>query len=87
MKNSKKIMYVEATQDGTIGGSHYCLLDLILEIDQSKFSPIVIFYENNSLEKEFKDAGAEVIVYHKPHGKNFKKIISESPFKFLSSLN
>jgi len=52
--NSKHILFIEANIDGTIGGSHYCLLELIKGLDKSKFKPFVLFYQKNILIPEFK---------------------------------
>ena len=43
--SKKRILFAELTQDGTIGGSHYCLLYLIQGLNRSKYEPITIFYE------------------------------------------
>ena len=73
----KKILFVEQNQDGTIGGSYYCLLYIIQLIDKTKFKPLVMFYQENSLSEDFKKSGAEVLLYKKPRGKDlfskFKK--------------
>lgn len=77
MNNEKvNILYVEENQDGTTGGSHYCLLDLVRVIDNGKFNPTVMFYQPNHITDQFKAAGARVIIYHKPLGKNFSKMLA-----------
>ena len=50
----KKILYVEQNNDGTIGGSHYCLLEMVKYLDREKYEPVVAFYQDNSLVKEFR---------------------------------
>ena len=49
----KKVLFVEQTVDGTIGGSHYCLLYLLQYLDRSLYKPLVIFYEKNALIENF----------------------------------
>jgi glycosyltransferase involved in cell wall biosynthesis len=67
MDNVKtRILYVEESQDGTVGGSHYCMLDLINELDKNKFHSSVMFYEQNSLVSRCRALGAEVTIYEKP---------------------
>ena len=35
MKNKRvNVLYVEENRDGTVGGSHYCLIDLIKVLDK-----------------------------------------------------
>ena len=80
----KKILFVEQNQDGTIGGSYYCLLYLIRLLDKKRFEPIVMFYEENSLIGEFEKTGARVIVFKKPKGRRF--LIQYSFAKVLSPL-
>jgi glycosyltransferase involved in cell wall biosynthesis len=43
----KNILLIEENKDGTVGGSHKCLLYLVDRIDKSKFKPIVVFYQPN----------------------------------------
>jgi glycosyltransferase involved in cell wall biosynthesis len=50
----KRILYVEQNTDGTVGGSHFCLLDTVRHLDRERFDPLVIFYEENSLLDEFR---------------------------------
>ena len=50
---AKRILYVEQNLDGTIGGSHYCLLDLVKYLDREKYEPLVAFYTDNALRNEF----------------------------------
>jgi glycosyltransferase involved in cell wall biosynthesis len=50
---AKKILYVEQNMDGTIGGSHYCLLDIIKWLDRESYKPIAMFYQGSALFGEF----------------------------------
>jgi glycosyltransferase involved in cell wall biosynthesis len=60
--SKKRILYVEQNKDGTIGGSHYCLLYLIQGLDRSLYEPIIVFYENNPIVGKFKIQGETTIV-------------------------
>lgn len=74
MDNSKiTILYVEENQNGTTGGSHVCLLDLVSELNKEHFKPIVMFYEDNRLVDDFKKAGAKVFIFRKPLPISFLK--------------
>jgi glycosyltransferase involved in cell wall biosynthesis len=55
MNRPKNLLMIEANTDGTIGGSHYCLLEIVQRIDREKYSPMVLFFERNVLESEFRD--------------------------------
>lgn len=65
-KMKKKILFIEQNTDGTIGGSHYCLLYLIDGLDKTKYEPIVLFYENHNLISDFEFIG-------KVHIHNYRK--------------
>ena len=43
----KRILYVELNEDGTAGGSHQCLFDLVAHLDRRHYSPVVLFYQRN----------------------------------------
>lgn len=51
----KKILLVEQNNDGTIGGSHYCMLYLVRGLNREKYEPIAVFYERNSLLSRFEE--------------------------------
>lgn len=65
--NTNRILFIESNLDGTIGGSHYCLLDLLRGLDKRKFQPFVLFYQENLLIPEFKEI-CPVIVFDKTKG-------------------
>jgi glycosyltransferase involved in cell wall biosynthesis len=44
---TKRILFVEANTDGTIGGSHYSLLSLIQHLDRGRYDPVAILYEDS----------------------------------------
>lgn len=60
-ENPLNILYCESNIDGTIGGSHYCLLHLVENLDRRRFNPLVVFYENHALVPAFQKV-AETIV-------------------------
>jgi glycosyltransferase involved in cell wall biosynthesis len=59
---SRRVLYVEHNVDGTVGGSHRCLLDICRTIRGEFFQPVVLFFQDNALVPEFREAGAEVII-------------------------
>lgn len=56
----RRILFLEHNVDGTIGGSHFCLLEICRALDRDRFTPVVWFFQNNPLVDEFRAAGAEV---------------------------
>ena len=62
----RRIAYVEANTDGTIGGSHTSLLNLIRGLEKSRYAPVVVFFAYHQLISEFLAAGAEVHVLSTP---------------------
>jgi glycosyltransferase involved in cell wall biosynthesis len=56
-----KVLYCESNVDGTIGGSHYCLLYLVEGLDRSQFEPTVLFYESHALIPRFQSVAQTVV--------------------------
>lgn len=63
---TKRVLYLEHCTDGTIGGSHFCLLEICHHIDRVQFEPVVCFFEANVLVGEFKKIGLEVLILQLP---------------------
>jgi glycosyltransferase involved in cell wall biosynthesis len=60
-----RVLYCESNVDGTIGGSHYCLLYLVENLDQAQFEPIVVFHQDHPLVERFRES-AETHVLELP---------------------
>jgi glycosyltransferase involved in cell wall biosynthesis len=60
-----RVLYCESNVDGTIGGSHYCLLYLVEGLDKTRFEPIVVFHQDNPLVPRFRES-AETLVLERP---------------------
>lgn len=58
----KRILYIEANRDGTIGGSYYSLLYLLQGLNKDKYEPHVLFCQDNALIPEFKKVTPYVYV-------------------------
>ena len=56
----KRVLYVEHNTDGTVGGSHLCLLEICRAIDRARYQPVVCFFQDNALVPAFREAGVEV---------------------------
>lgn len=59
-----RVLYCESNTDGTVGGSHYCLLYLIRHLDRTRFRPTVLFYDHHAIVPQF-EAEAETFVHEK----------------------
>lgn len=55
-----RILYVEANEDGTVGGSHRGLVDLVTGLDRARFEPVVLFYQSNRHVDALRTQGIEV---------------------------
>lgn len=62
---ARTVCFIEANKDGTVGGSHYCLLDLVRNLDPARYRAHVIFFHEHRLIPEFSKA-AEVTVLPPP---------------------
>jgi hypothetical protein len=51
---------VEANEDGTVGGSHQALFDLVKGMDRESFEPVVLFYQDNPFCSRLRELGVEV---------------------------
>jgi glycosyltransferase involved in cell wall biosynthesis len=79
MPKRKKILFVEQNQDGTVGGSYYCLLYFLKCLDRKKYDPIVMFYDKNLLIDKFKREQCSILIFIKPTGRKFS-----SPYPLLN---
>lgn len=56
------ILFIERACDGTIGGSHTCLYNLVNNLDRSKYNIWVVFYQNNAYVNKLRNIGVNVIL-------------------------
>ena len=54
-------MFVEFNTDGTVGGSHTCLLELVEHLNREKFEPLVWFYQDNYLVRKFSEVATTFV--------------------------
>lgn len=45
----RRVLFVEANEDGTVGGSHRALVDLVAHLDRRRWTPVVLAYQTNAL--------------------------------------
>jgi glycosyltransferase involved in cell wall biosynthesis len=58
-----RVLYVEANEDGTVGGSYQILYDLVRSVDRSRYDPLVLFYQDNPFADRLRALGIAVIIY------------------------
>ena len=68
----KRILYVDGTADGTIGGSHFCLCSMLEKLDKRKFYPVVVFYENHKVADKLRSAKIESHIISRMQAVNFR---------------
>ncbi len=54
---------MEVNEDGTVGGSHRALVDLVRRIDRTRFQPVVLFYQDNPHVPTLRALGIEVLLF------------------------
>lgn len=58
----RRILYVEGNEDGTVGGSHKILFDLVTRLSEG-LEPVVLFYQDNLWAHRLQERGVEVITW------------------------
>lgn len=61
-RRRERILYIEANEDGTVGGSHRVLFDLVCNLDRTRYEPVVLFYQNNAYVSRLRALDVEVMV-------------------------
>jgi len=90
MNGKKKVLYIEANRDGSIGGSYYSLLYLIQGLNKKKYEPYVLFCQDNVLIPEYKKITPHIYI------NDFDPFVSSPlmsfedyikwPYRFLSGI-
>lgn len=56
-----RVLYCESNTDGTIGGSHYCMLNLVERLDRTRYEPVTMFYQEHALIPRFQAVSETVV--------------------------
>ena len=56
----RRILFIEANEDGTVGGSHQVLFDVAAGLDRQRYTPMVLFYQENIFSARLRERGVEV---------------------------
>ncbi len=57
-----RVLLVEVNEDGTIGGSHQVLLDVVRRLDRRFVEPVVLFYQDNPVADRLRQLSVDVKV-------------------------
>jgi glycosyltransferase involved in cell wall biosynthesis len=57
----RRILFVEANQDRSVGGSHQALFDLVVRLGRDRFVPVVVFYQDNPFAERLQRLGIETL--------------------------
>lgn len=60
MANKVRILYVERSIEGMVGGSHHSLYQMVVGVMSHGIEPVVIFYEKNDISDKLISMGCEV---------------------------
>jgi glycosyltransferase involved in cell wall biosynthesis len=58
-----RILHCEVCEDGTVGGSHQVLFDVVRLVDRQRFESVVVFYEDNRFVPRLRELGVSVHVW------------------------
>jgi glycosyltransferase involved in cell wall biosynthesis len=61
-----KIFFCETFDDGTVGGSHACMYNLISHLDRTQLKCTVGFYSDNAYVPLYRDKGVDVTILPMP---------------------
>lgn len=65
---SPTVLFVEMNEDGTTGGSHRALFDLVSGLAPEGFAPVVAFYQDNPWTKRLEALGIPVVCLNERRG-------------------
>lgn len=57
-----RVLFVETNADGTVGGSHRVLLEIVQHLDRGRFEPLVAFAEENILVPQFRKIASVLVL-------------------------
>ncbi len=59
----RRVLFCEVCEDGTVGGSHQILFDLVRALDPARWTPVVVFYQENRFAAALRAEGVPVHVW------------------------
>jgi glycosyltransferase involved in cell wall biosynthesis len=58
----RRILFFEGAEDGTTGGSHQSMYDVVRHLDRKRFAPVAAFFEDNRFAAAIRELGIPVRV-------------------------
>jgi len=58
----RRVLYVEFNEDGTVGGSHQAVFDLVRHLPSDRYEPVVLYYVENPFADRLRARGVQVII-------------------------
>jgi glycosyltransferase involved in cell wall biosynthesis len=58
----RRVLYVEFNEDGTVGGSHQAVFDLVRHLPRDHYEPVVLYYVENPFAERLRARGVQVII-------------------------
>ena len=62
LSGTTKIFFCETSNDGTLGGSHSCMYNLVRYSDRNRFRFTVGFFSENPYVERYRDLGVDVAI-------------------------
>jgi glycosyltransferase involved in cell wall biosynthesis len=81
-----RVLFLEANEDGTVGGSHRILEDLVLHLDRGLVEPVVVFHERNRYVDRFAAAGVEVHLFDEQRRREREAHLSGRPWRKVAAM-
>ena len=72
-----RVLYVEAAEDSTVGGSHRALYDLVTKLDTKRYYPVILFYQGNIFADRLRQRGFEGYLYDEQRTRERAALISK----------
>lgn len=72
------VFYWDGNADGTIGGTHIAMFDLITHMDRGGFYPIAGFAQDNVIAQRFRESGIETFIYARRPAMNLHRTLGRS---------
>ncbi|MEZ4331770.1 MAG: glycosyltransferase family 4 protein [Myxococcota bacterium] len=80
-----RVLLIEVNEDGTVGGSHQCLADLVDRLDRTEWAPRVVFYQDNRFAKAMAERGVEVDAWDAQRAQERRRVVGVRGLRALET--
>lgn len=81
-----RVLLIEVNEDGTVGGSHQCLADLVDRLDRAEWTPRVVFYQDNRFAKAMAERGVEVEAWDAQRARERRRVVGLPGLRALETV-